>query len=74
LGYANLKEEELLGTESLKDTLNRVLPYWQKRIVPRLRDGNPVMISAHANSVRALVKYLDDISDDEIIGLSIASG
>jgi 2,3-bisphosphoglycerate-dependent phosphoglycerate mutase len=74
LGYAHLKEEEFPGTESLKDTLNWALPYWQKRIVPRLRDGNHVMISAHENSLRALVKYLNDISGDEILGLNIPAG
>jgi len=72
--YAHLKAEELPGTESLKDTLNRVLPYWHETIVPRLRDGQHVLVSAHGNSLRALVKYLDNISDEEITGLNIPTG
>ncbi len=72
--YAHLREEELPGTESLKDTLNRVLPYWHETIVPNLRDGKHVLISAHGNSLRALVKYLDNISGDEIVGLNIPTG
>jgi 2,3-bisphosphoglycerate-dependent phosphoglycerate mutase len=72
--YAHLKEEELPISESLEDTLNRVLPYWHETIVPRLMDGQHVLVSAHGNSLRALVKYLDKISDDEIIGLNIPTG
>lgn len=58
-------------TESLKDTIARVLPYWEERIAPALRDGNRVLISAHGNSLRALVKHLSNIPDDEITGLEI---
>jgi len=72
--YAHLKENELPSTESLKDTLNRVLPYWHETIVPNLRDGLHVLISAHGNSLRALVKYLDNISDEEITDLNIPTG
>jgi 2,3-bisphosphoglycerate-dependent phosphoglycerate mutase len=72
--YAHLKEEELPRAESLKDTLNRVLPYWHETIAPNLREGKNVLISAHGNSLRALMKYLDNISDDEVAGLNIPTG
>ncbi len=61
-------------TESLKDTIARVLPYWQARIAPALRDGQRMLISAHGNSLRALVKHLSGIPDDEITGLEIPTG
>ena len=61
-------------TESLKDTIARVLPYWETRIAPALRDGQRVLISAHGNSLRALVKHLSGIPDDEITGLEIPTG
>jgi 2,3-bisphosphoglycerate-dependent phosphoglycerate mutase len=61
-------------TESLKDTIERVLPYWETRIAPALRDGQRVLISAHGNSLRALVKHLSNIPDDEITGLEIPTG
>jgi len=60
--------------ESLKDTSARVLPYWESRIAPALRDGQRVLISAHGNSLRALVKHLSHIQDDEIAGLEIPTG
>jgi 2,3-bisphosphoglycerate-dependent phosphoglycerate mutase len=60
--------------ESLKDTIARVLPYWQERIAPALRDGQRVLISAHGNSLRALVKHLSAIPDAEITGLEIPTG
>lgn len=60
--------------ESLKDTIERVLPYWDERIAPALRDGQRVLISAHGNSLRALVKHLSAIPDDEITGLEIPTG
>jgi 2,3-bisphosphoglycerate-dependent phosphoglycerate mutase len=60
--------------ESLKDTIARVLPYWEERIAPALRDGQRVLISAHGNSLRALVKHLSGISDDEIVALEIPTG
>lgn len=62
------------ATESLKDTIARVLPYWESRIAPALRDGQRVLISAHGNSLRALVKHLSGIPDDEITGLEIPTG
>ncbi|SFP79587.1 2,3-diphosphoglycerate-dependent phosphoglycerate mutase [Sphingomonas rubra] len=60
--------------ESLKDTIERVLPYWNGRIAPALKSGNRVLISAHGNSLRALVKHLSNIPDDEITGLEIPTG
>ena len=62
------------NTESLKDTIARVLPYWEERIAPALKDGQRVLISAHGNSLRALVKHLSNIPDDEITGLEIPTG
>jgi 2,3-bisphosphoglycerate-dependent phosphoglycerate mutase len=60
--------------ESLRDTIARVLPYWEERIAPALRDGQRVLISAHGNSLRALVKHLSGISDAEIVALEIPTG
>ena len=62
------------AAESLKDTIARVLPYWEERIAPALRSGQRVLISAHGNSLRALVKHLSNIPDDEITGLEIPTG
>ncbi|MGB5078619.1 MAG: 2,3-diphosphoglycerate-dependent phosphoglycerate mutase [Sphingorhabdus sp.] len=62
------------NTESLKDTIARVLPYWESTIIPELQQGKTVLISAHGNSLRALVKHLSGISDDEITGLEIPTG
>jgi 2,3-bisphosphoglycerate-dependent phosphoglycerate mutase len=72
--YAKLRPEELPLTECLKDTVARFLPYWHEAIAPALRAGARVLIAAHGNSLRALVKYLDAISDDEIVGLDIPTG
>lgn len=69
--YAGL---EIPTSESLKDTIARVLPYWEDRIAPALRDGQRVLISAHGNSLRALVKHLSGISDQEIAHLEIPTG
>jgi 2,3-bisphosphoglycerate-dependent phosphoglycerate mutase len=65
---------EVPAAESLKDTIARVLPYWEQRIAPALRAGERVIISAHGNSLRALVKHLSRIADDEIAGLEIPTG
>jgi 2,3-bisphosphoglycerate-dependent phosphoglycerate mutase len=65
---------EVPSTESLKDTIERVLPYWEERIAPALRQGQRVLISAHGNSLRALVKHLSNIPDEEIVGLEIPTG
>jgi 2,3-bisphosphoglycerate-dependent phosphoglycerate mutase len=65
---------EVPKAESLKDTIARVLPYWESRIAPALQSGQRVIISAHGNSLRALVKHLSQIPDDEITGLEIPTG
>jgi 2,3-bisphosphoglycerate-dependent phosphoglycerate mutase len=72
--YGDLKPEELPLTESLKDTIARFLPYWHGTLAPAVRSGQRVLIAAHGNSLRALVKYLDNISDDAIIGVNIPTG
>ena len=72
--YASMTPEEIPRTESLKDTLERVLPYWHETIVPDLRAGKRVLIAAHGNSIRALVKYLDKIPDEVITELNIPTG
>ena len=69
--YANLPRADLPATECLKDTVARVLPYWDERIAPAIRAGRRVLVAAHGNSLRALVKYLDNMGDDEIVGLNI---
>jgi len=72
--YAELTESELPATECLKDTVERFLPYWHETIAPMIRQGKRVIITAHGNSLRALVKYLDNISDEDIVGLNIPTG
>ncbi|MEP6783713.1 MAG: 2,3-diphosphoglycerate-dependent phosphoglycerate mutase [Acidobacteriota bacterium] len=72
--YKNVPPSDLPRTESLKDTVARFLPYWHESIAPRIKSGTRVLIAAHGNSLRALVKYLDGISDDEIVGLNIPTG
>lgn len=72
--YASLTEEELPLTECLKDTVVRFVPYWENTIVPTVQVGKKVIIAAHGNSLRALVKYLDNIPDEEIVGLNIPTG
>ncbi|MDO4905436.1 MAG: 2,3-diphosphoglycerate-dependent phosphoglycerate mutase [Lautropia sp.] len=69
--YANLTKDEQPRTECLKDTVARVLPFWNESIAPTIRSGKRVIIAAHGNSLRALVKHLDDISDDDIVELNI---
>ena len=72
--YADVPEAELPTTEALKHTVDRVLPYWNETIVPEIRAGRRVVIAAHGNSLRALVKYLDGMSEAEIMGLNIPTG
>ncbi len=72
--YRNLKPNEIPATESLKDTLARVLPYWESRIAPELKANRNVLIVAHGNSQRALVKMLDGMSDQEIVEYNIPTG
>jgi len=72
--YAALNPGQIPLTECLRDTVARVLPAWQDSIAPAIRSGKRVLISAHGNSMRALVKYLDNISDDDIVGVNIPNG
>jgi 2,3-bisphosphoglycerate-dependent phosphoglycerate mutase len=72
--YAELKADEIPASESLKDTVARFLPYWHETIAPAIRSGTRVLIAAHGNSLRALVKYLDEVSDQEIVELNIPTG
>jgi 2,3-bisphosphoglycerate-dependent phosphoglycerate mutase len=69
--YRHLKPEEIPATECLQDTVARVLPFWSDSIAPAITRGRRVLVAAHGNSLRALVKYLDGISDDDIVGLNI---
>jgi 2,3-bisphosphoglycerate-dependent phosphoglycerate mutase len=72
--YAGLQRAEIPLTECLKDTVARVLPAWNERIAPAIRSGQRVVIAAHGNSIRALVKYLDNIADDAIVAVNIPNG
>jgi 2,3-bisphosphoglycerate-dependent phosphoglycerate mutase len=72
--YADLKPAELPLTECLKDTVARVLPFWKDTIVPELKAGKKIIIVAHGNSLRALVKYLDNVSEEDIVSLNIPTG
>jgi len=72
--YASLGESEIPVTECLKDTVARFLPYWSEEIEPAIKAGKRVLIVAHGNSLRALVKYLDNVSEEDIVGLNIPTG
>lgn len=72
--YARLTEEELPLTECLKDTVARFLPFWHETIAPAVKRGDRVLVAAHGNSLRALLKYLDNISEEEIVELNIPTG
>lgn len=72
--YADLDENEIPLTESLKSTVARFLPYWQASVVPELKSGRRVLIAAHGNSLRALVKHLDNVPDGDIVGMNIPTG
>lgn len=72
--YADLDDSQIPRTESLKDTIERFLPYWHNRIMPTIKQGRRVIIVAHGNSLRGLVKHLDDISEQEIVKLNIPTG
>ncbi len=72
--YADLRPDELPLSECLKDTVARTLPYWHETIAPAVKSGQRVIVAAHGNSLRGLVKYLDNISDQEIVGLNIPTG
>ena len=72
--YKELTEDELPLTECLKDTVARFMPYWEETVAPTIKSGKKVLIAAHGNSLRALVKYLDNVSEEEIVGLNIPTG
>jgi 2,3-bisphosphoglycerate-dependent phosphoglycerate mutase len=72
--YASLKPGEFPAAESLKDTVARFLPYWHETIAPAIRSGTRVLVAAHGNSLRALVKYLDNVSEADIVELNIPTG
>ena len=72
--YARLKREEIPLTECLKDTVARVMPIWDESIAPAIRSGKRILISAHGNSLRALIKMLDGVSDTDIVGVNIPNG
>ncbi len=72
--YAGLTREQIPLTECLKDTVARVLPVWNELIAPAIRAGKQILISAHGNSLRALIKYLDEISDADIVGVNVPNG
>jgi len=72
--YAKLDAEQIPLTECLKDTVARVMPFWNESMAPAIKAGKRIVVAAHGNSIRALVKYLDNISDDDIVGLNIPNG
>ena len=72
--YAGLDKKDIPLSECLKDTVARVLPYWHENIAPEVRAGKRLLVTAHGNSMRALVKYLDNVPDEEIVGLNIPTG
>ena len=72
--YKNLSESDLPLTECLKDTVARVVPYWEQKIAPAIKENKKIIIAAHGNSLRALVKYLDNVPDKDIVGLNIPTG
>jgi 2,3-bisphosphoglycerate-dependent phosphoglycerate mutase len=72
--YANLEPDEIPATECLKDTVERFLPYWESDIAPAIKSGRRVVVAAHGNSLRALVKHLDNVSEEDIVGLNIPTG
>src|ERR1035437_5783729 len=74
LRYANLPAEQVPLTECLKDTVARVMPLWTESLAPAIKSGKKLLVAAHGNSIRALVKYLDGISDADIVGLNIPNG
>ncbi len=74
LRYVRLKPEQVPLTECLKDTVARVMPFWNEALAPALKSGRRLVVAAHGNSIRALVKYLDGISDQDIVGLNIPNG
>ena len=74
LRYARLSPDQIPLTECLKDTVARVMPFWADSMAPAIKTGKRVLVTAHGNSMRALVKYLDNVSDSDIVGLNIPNG
>jgi len=74
LRYAKLNPEQVPLTECLKDTVARVVPYWEEVLAPAIKSGQRILIAAHGNSIRALIKYLDNIGDADIVGVNIPNG
>lgn len=74
LRYAKLQPDQVPLTECLKDTVARVMPFWNESVAPAIKAGKNIVIAAHGNSIRALVKYLDNIADDAIVGVNIPNG
>ena len=72
--YAKLRPDQVPLTECLKDTVARVMPFWNESMAPAIKAGKRIVVAAHGNSIRALVKYLDDVSDSDIVGLNIPNG
>ena len=72
--YARLRPEQIPLSECLKDTVERVMPFWNEVLAPAILAGQRVVVAAHGNSIRALVKYLDSVSDTDIVGLNIPNG
>jgi len=72
--YSDLTPEQLPATECLKDTVARVLPYWNENIAPAIKSGKKILVAAHGNSLRALIKHLDNVSDEDIVHLNIPTG
>ena len=72
--YANLDPKDIPTTECLKDTVERVIPFWETEIAPQIKAGKKLIIAAHGNSLRAMVKFLDGISDEDIVGVNIPTG
>ncbi len=74
LRYAKLKPQDIPLAECLKDTVERVIPFWNESMAPAIKAGKHIVVAAHGNSIRALIKYLDNISDDDIVNLNIPNG
>ena len=74
LRYAKLKPQDIPLTECLKDTVDRVIPFWTESMAPAIKAGKHIVVAAHGNSIRALIKYLDNISDEDIVNLNIPNG
>lgn len=72
--YAKLQANQVPLTECLKDTVDRVLPFWNESMAPAIKAGKRIVVAAHGNSIRAMIKYLDNISDDDIVGINIPNG